>query len=344
MSLRPALVSILVPTYNAADYLPRLCQSIQTQTYPHYEVLIGNDGSGDDPAASLAPFLKDNRFRLLEWQPNRGLNQGLAVLGAAAKGDYWCSPGADDLYHPAFLEQRVAVMESNPMALIASGLPELIDESGAPAQRDQRLLPDLPPQLRPPRSLQVLVQHNVIIQPSALVRTSLTRQVLPFYHWNWEYAPDWFLWLLHAATGADMLWDSRVLLKYRVHSRSLSLTPDKDHLRRAEVRLAPLVALRTAAQYSHWAALSWSRWGRTLYWRWLRQAVALKTRNGLRDEWMQLAAHAYYGARGRRVSLLGELARHAIGLMAADFRHRRVQKRLSFPVSGLAEIDDPIFH
>ena len=64
---------------------------------------------------------------------------------------------------------------------------------------------------------------------------------------------------------------------------------------------------------------------------------------GLRDEWMQLGGHAYYGARGRRVSLLRELAKHSVGLLAADLSHRRAQKRQSFIVSGLAQIDDPIF-
>ena len=48
MSQRPVLVSILVPAYNAARYLPELCRSIQAQTYPHYEVLIANDGSTDN--------------------------------------------------------------------------------------------------------------------------------------------------------------------------------------------------------------------------------------------------------------------------------------------------------
>jgi hypothetical protein len=45
----------------------------------------------------------------------------------------------------------------------------------------------------------------------------------------------------------------------------LSLAPEKFELRRAEDRLMPLVALRTAAQFSQWAAVSWARWGRTLY-------------------------------------------------------------------------------
>jgi hypothetical protein len=246
------------------------------------------------------------------------------------------------LFYPTFLEKRLEMLEANPRAFLVHGQPELMDESGKPAQSPQHAL-DLPAQLRAPRSLEVLLQHDVINAPSVMGRCGVTRQVLPFFHWEWEFSPDWFFWILHAATGFDLLWDPRVLSKYRVHSGSLSLTPKKDHLRRAEVRLMPLVALRTAAQFSHWAALTWSRWGRTLYWRWLRQAVALKAKGGLREEWMQVAAHAYYGARGRRVSLWVELARHSAGIVAADLACRRAMRRQSFTVSGLAQIDDPVF-
>ena len=64
MSARTPLVSILVPAYNAARFLPGLCQSIQAQTYPHYEVLIGDDGSTDNTSSVMAPFLQDSRFQI----------------------------------------------------------------------------------------------------------------------------------------------------------------------------------------------------------------------------------------------------------------------------------------
>ena len=234
------------------------------------------------------------------------------------------------------------MLASNPQACIAHSPPELIDESGGPPQRGPLPL-TLPPHLGPPRSLEVLLQHNVINQPSALVRTSVTRQVLPFFHWNWAYSPDWFLWILHAATGGDVLWDAEVQIKYRVHSSSLSLAPEKDHLRRAERCLVPLVALSTAAQFSQWAAECWSRWGGTLYRRWLRQALALKWKGGLHPEWMQLGAQAYCRGMGKKRSFAVEVAKHLAGIVVTDFGHRRALKRQSFPVSGSAQIDDPIF-
>jgi glycosyltransferase involved in cell wall biosynthesis len=342
MSARTPLVSIIVPAYNAARFLPELCQSIQAQTYPHYEVLIGDDGSSDNTAQVLAPFLQDARFELISWKPNRGVHRGQDILYAAVRGEYWCGTGADDLFMPTFLEKRVEVMNANPQAFLVHGRPELINESGEPISEGIPLL-DFPAQLRPPRSLEVLLQHDIISAASVMGRTSVTRQILPFFHGEYGYASDWLFWILGAATGFDFLYDPRVLSQYRIHSESLSRTPDKDHLRRAEVRLMPLLGLRSAAQFSQWAALSWNRWGRTLYWRWLRQAVALRARGGLKDEWMQLAAHAYYGARGRRVLLWIELLRHSLGLVKADIKHHSAQKRQRFIVSGLAQIDDPIF-
>jgi len=342
MSSQPPLASVLVPTYNAAKYLPELCATLQAQTYPHFEALIADDGSSDNTASVVAPFLKDSRFQYMSWPKNRGLNQGLAILCDTAKGQYWCSPGADDSLYPTFLEKRVAMLEANPQACLAHGPLELMDEKGTPAKNGPLPL-TLPEQLGPPRSLEILLQHNVIAQPSALVRTSVTKQILPFYCWDWAYAPDWFLWILLAATGRDLLWDAGIQIKYRVHASSLSCAPEKDHLRRAERRLAPLIALKTAACYSRWAAQTWNRWGRILYRRWLRQALALKSRGGLRDEWIQLGAHARYGAKGAEVSFLIEVLKHGLGIVRSDLIHQSALKRQSFPVSGLAEIDDPIF-
>jgi glycosyltransferase involved in cell wall biosynthesis len=339
---RTPLVSILVPAYNAARYLPELCQSIQAQTYPHYEVLIGDDGSTDNTASVLAPFLQDSRFRLLRWRQNRGVSLGCEVLLSSLNGEYWAWSGADDLYYPSFLEKRVELLEANPQACLVHGPPELITETGELSERGPLPL-KLPAQVGPPRSLEILLQHDPVSASSAMVRTVVTRQVLPFLHWDWAYASDWFFYILLAATSFELLWDPKVHSKYRVHCNSLSWVSEKDHLRRAERRLVPLVALRTAAQYSQWAAGCWSRWGRSLYWLWLRQALALKTRGGLRSEWVQLGAYAYYGARGKQVSFMAEVAKHAVGILATDLRHRRALARQSFPVSGLAQIDDPIF-
>ena len=53
----------------------------------NYEVLIANDGSTDNTVSVLAPFLQDQRFQLLGWEQNRGLNQAWAVLCSRARAN-----------------------------------------------------------------------------------------------------------------------------------------------------------------------------------------------------------------------------------------------------------------
>ena len=342
MSNRAPFVSILVPAYNAARYLPEFCESVRAQTYPHFEVLIANDGSTDDTVSVVTPFLKDDRFRLLGWQQNRGLNQAWATLCSLAGGEYWCSPGADDVLYPLYLERRVATLEANPQAVLVQGPPELIDEHGALPIRGPLPL-TLPGELKAPRSLAVLLQHNIIAQPSTLIRTSLTRQVLPFFSCNWIFSPGWYFWILHAATGSDLLWEPEVLFKYRVHSTSLGVAPEKDSIRRAEIALTPLCALSVAARFLSWAAEAWLRWRSTLYQRWLLRVVKLQLKGGAKKEWLQLAAAAFYGNNRSHVALTAELARHAPGICLTRLREQAALRTQRFPVSGVAQVNDPVF-
>ena len=342
MSQRSVLVSILVPAYNAARYLPELCRSIQAQTYPHYEVLIGNDGSQDDTVSSLAPFVQDERFQLLSWEQNRGAHQAWTILCSAAKGEYWCAPGADDVLYPSFLERRLEVMESNPQACLVHGPPELIDESGGPAKG--ALAPaSMPLRISPLRSLRVFLQHNVINTPSVLVRSSVTRQVLPFSHWNWGYTNDWFSWILHAATVYDVLWDGQTQNKYRIHSQSLTENPARAALRHAEVALAPLCALACAARFSGMAAELWGQWRKTLYHRWLLRALTLRAQGELKPEWLQQGAAAFYDNKRSHVSLWLEATKHGPGAVATRLLEQRASHSQRFPVAGLAQVNDPVF-
>jgi len=341
MSSSGPAVSILVPVYNAGRYLAEFCRSVQAQSFRDFEVIFANDGSTDDSVAVLSPYLGDRRFRLVGWRDNRGLNRAWAALCSQARGDYWCSPGADDVLHPAYLEHRLAILRASPQAALVHGPAECIDEEGHEIKGRLTFLP-MPSRLERPRALAALLQHNYINQPSALVRTGVTRQVLSHFTGSWAYSPDWFFWILHAATGGDFLWDAECRHRYRVHATSLTLDPGKDGVRRAEIRLVPLCALAAAKQYSKMAAEFWTQWRKPFYRRWLACALKLRFRGSLRNEWLRLGAEAFYGP-GRQVSLVQELCRHGAGMVKTRVQEKLALRTQTFRVSGLAQINDPIF-
>ncbi len=342
-------VTFIVPCYNAARYLPEFCESILAQTFRDFEVLIGNDGSTDDSLNVLRPFLTDPRFKLISWQPNRGMHAGLVFLLNAARGQYWCPPGTDDILHPTFLEKRLPKLASRPEAVLIHGASTWIDEHGQPYLTDitQRALPELarrlPESLPADRMLRILLQHDIVNWPSTLVRTDVTRSVLPYFSPRWVWAMDWMLWILLAATGFDFLWDAEPLIQWRVHSQSLSASPQRRSIRSIERKLVPLHTLRMASEFSLLAKAAWIEYRVPLYRWWLTTAVASRWRGQLKTRDLYLAAEAYRGALPRWVSLGGELAIHGLPALLQYSRERQALRRQLFPVSGLPFVNDPLF-
>jgi glycosyltransferase involved in cell wall biosynthesis len=335
-------VSVVVPAYRAGKFLPALCDSLLAQTCGDFEALIWNDGSDDDTLERLAPYRRDARFQVFSWTPNRGVTPTTIELLNRMRGEFWCHPGADDLLAPRFLEARLALAQRYPSATLIHGAGGCIDEDGCPFDAGPQLA-NMPSSLSGERLLQVLLEHNIINTPSIFVRSPATRRVLPSFRGDWRYAQDWFLWILHAGLDTTMLWDPEPLHFYRVHRGSLSLRPDRATVREAEVRLVPLCALHAAAAFSPMANRVWLRWRHSLYALWLRRAGKLCRGRVLEGEWLNRAATAFYG-KPSRVSLASELLRQAWPLLAAARAESRVRKRTPFPVAGLAEIDDPLFH
>ena len=343
------IVSFIVPSYNSARYLREFCESILAQTFRDFEVLIGDDGSTDNSVEILQPFLRDPRFKLIRWKPNRGMHYGVTVLLNIARGQFWCPPGTDDILEPHFLERRVPWLGSHPEAVLIHGAVSWIDEHGKPYITDatKRTLPELgrrlPESLPAERMLRILLQHNLVNWPSTLVRMDITRLVLPFYTPYWLWTMDWVLWIMLAATGYDFLWDAEPMLRYRMHSESLSGSPRKKIIRQIERKLTPFCALRTASLFSPLAKSIWLEQRVALYRWWLATAAALRWEGALTPRDMLFAAESYRGALPRSVSLWRELAVHGLPAVLQYRREKEANAHQLFQVAGFSLINDPLF-
>jgi hypothetical protein len=151
------------------------------------------------------------------------------------------------------------------------------------------------------------------------------------------------LWLLLAGTGGALLYDPQRLHSYRIHTQSLTHDAARAWLREAEIRLVPLCALAAAAKIFPVAAEVWERWGHALYCLWLRRALALRRRGALRSDWMRWGSEAWKGFCGSEEGIWREVALHAPGMLLQTLKEQRARRRQSFPVSGLAQVDDPLF-
>lgn len=114
-----ALVSIIMPVYNAEKFVRQAIQSVVNQPYPHWELLIVNDGSTDSSKKILQSF-SDNRIRYFE-QAKKGVGAARNVGLQHMKGDYFCFLDADDVLPSSSLGGRLEVFEKNKHAAFVDG-------------------------------------------------------------------------------------------------------------------------------------------------------------------------------------------------------------------------------
>jgi glycosyltransferase involved in cell wall biosynthesis len=83
------LVSVVMCTYNGAPYIPEQLDSILQQTYPHLEVIVGDDASTDDTWSVLQDYAaRDARIRIYRNEVNAGYNTNFSTACSLATGAY----------------------------------------------------------------------------------------------------------------------------------------------------------------------------------------------------------------------------------------------------------------
>jgi glycosyltransferase involved in cell wall biosynthesis len=123
----PLSVSVVIPAYNLARYLPQAIDSALAQTLPAAEVVVVDDGSWDETPRVLASF--GGRIRAIR-QENRGLSAARNAGVAGASGDLIAFLDADDVWHPQKLEKQVSRFATDAaLGLVHCGLEE-IDGAG----------------------------------------------------------------------------------------------------------------------------------------------------------------------------------------------------------------------
>lgn len=122
------LVSVIMPVYNASEYIREAIQSILDQTFNCFEFIIVNDGSNDDSVSIISDY-NDSRIILLT-QQNEGLAKALNAGLSKAKGKYIARMDADDISFPKRLQIQFDYLEANKECVVVGSNTELIDRFG----------------------------------------------------------------------------------------------------------------------------------------------------------------------------------------------------------------------
>ncbi|MFN2577920.1 MAG: glycosyltransferase family 2 protein [Pyrinomonadaceae bacterium] len=228
---RPS-VSVVIPAYNVARYIGETLESVFTQTFTDYEVLVVNDGSPDteDFEQAIKPYL--SRIHYLK-QENGGASVARNAGLQAARGEFIAFLDADDLWLPAYLDQQMRFIREHGCDLVCADATFFGDAATEGQTYMTTLMKDAPPSgdvtfLELVVSKRSLITSGVVVRRQPIIEIGLFDEAL-------RNAQDFDLWLRLARRGNRLFYQRRVLLRYRC--RPDGLTGDAINSHRRELRV-----------------------------------------------------------------------------------------------------------
>lgn len=221
-------ISVIITSYNAGRFIEEAIQSILTQTYKNFEIIIVDDGSTDGTYNTIKQLgLKDKRikaFRIRHSGPSKASNLALRL----AKGEFIARMDADDIACPDRLQKQVDFLLKHKDVVIVGGQCVLIDEVGK--EIGEKRYPYSNKAI-----YNALFVMNPIQHPTCMIRRSLLPKNTISYHNHFLLAHD-LEFIFEIAQYGKLANLPHVVLHYRQHANSLSLKNPKETFR-ATVRV-----------------------------------------------------------------------------------------------------------
>lgn len=213
-------VSFVVPCYKLAHYLGECVESILSQTFTDFEILIMDDCSPDNTGEVAASF-HDPRIRYIRNEPNlghlRNYNKGIDL----SRGEYvWLISADDKLVRQDALARYLQIMDTNISAgYICSAAVEIRACEEAPVAKYS--IQSAHDTIFPGHELlKRLLYSNSIVAASGMVRKTCYQR-LGAFPLDLPYAGDWYLWCLFAL-HLDVAYCAEPLVGYRIHGESMT--------------------------------------------------------------------------------------------------------------------------
>jgi len=218
-------ISVMMTVYNGERFLHEAIESVLSQTFSDFQLLIVDDGSTDGTQDIIRKY-DDSRIRFITNTTNRGVSFAREQALQSAHGDYIAVLDADDIAYPERLALQIDYLEEHPDVGLVGSAYEIIDEEG------KNLGVAYPP-ADPVTVRWNLLFHNCICNSTAVYRRNLAIDVGGYfggYIPNAKISEDYDLWTRLAAV-VPIAQLTNVLVKWREwksHSKSFTATERKE--------------------------------------------------------------------------------------------------------------------
>lgn len=208
------LVSVIVPCYKQAGFLPETLDCILAQTYNNWECIVIDDGSPDNTEEVAGEYVKkDSRIKYMR-QENQGVSAARNNAIRHSNGKYILPLDADDLITPIYLEEAVAYFESHPECKLVYGLAEKFGAENGPWDLAEY-------------SFQKMLFENLIFNPAMFRRSDFDKTI--GYNENMrEGVEDWDFWLTLLGPDDNVHRLDKLVYLYRIKKESRNTVARND--------------------------------------------------------------------------------------------------------------------
>jgi glycosyltransferase involved in cell wall biosynthesis len=198
-----------MPVYNGSRFLRESIESVLTQTFSDFELVVVDDGSSDETWRLLQSFEHDPRLKVIRFVSNQGVSVAKNAAVAKSDSDYLAFLDSDDLAKPNRIEIQVSFLNQNRRIDIVHCRASIL-AAGKKISVPFKRLPS-------EEIAATLLFRNCVVQSSVLMRRSCWQ---PF-HSAFKLAEDYDLWARLAPSCAFAM-QSEALVTYREHEHGTS--------------------------------------------------------------------------------------------------------------------------
>src|SRR3990170_3473675 len=130
-------VSVIIPAYNSARFLPEAIESVLAQTYKDYGIIVIDDGSTDNTKETLEPYFDKIKYI---YQQNQGAASARNTAIRHSQGEYIAFLDADDVWLPEKLHIQVEYLNNNPgIAMVYSPSVTISEDGGLTDKKNKNM-------------------------------------------------------------------------------------------------------------------------------------------------------------------------------------------------------------
>lgn len=222
-------MSVLMPVFNTALYLREAMDSILSQTFADFELIVLDDCSPDN-AEEILDAYDDPRIVRYKGEKNAGLSNVLNVGIGMARGKYIARMDSDDISMPNRLQIQVDYLETHPKVDLVSVGMQLFGAREATWIREQNV---------EKVKIEALFHSPVLHASSVWRKDSFEKHGLRFRQ-EMVPAEDYDLWTRAMLQGLKLVNLPEVLYEYRIHEAQATVQTDKTAAKSREVQMAYL--------------------------------------------------------------------------------------------------------